>query len=900
MAPSDFRLLISRITGLFANRRRDAELADEIQAHLDSLAEDHVRRGMSVDEARRAARRDFGGLEQMKEQYRAQRGLPWIDTLAQDGRYAFRMFRKHRWFTAIAVLTLALGIGANTAIFTLIHRVLLQTLPVRSPEQLLELSCVIPGDPDLVRCETSYPGFQIYRANNTLFEGLFAFAAPGPLNLNDQSEAAPATGLLASGEMYSVLGVVPGAGRLFDAREDQLASPLVIVLSDSYWRRRFGGDPAVIGRAVRLNNIGATIVGVTPREFRGLEVGTTPDVMLPMAPAAELLLGNGKLEREWEWWVRVIGRRKDGVSLEAVEAALEPLFQKTREQFVAALPAESARAFSTILVDSHFRARPAAAGAASDFRHDLDRPLRILMGGVGLVLLISCANLASLLLARADGRQLEFGIRLALGASQARLARQLLTEALLLSAIGGALGVIAARWGSSVFLRLASGEIGVRAVDVSVDVPVLLFTGVTTLLVSVLIGLGPVFGAAPVNPQIALHGAKGSGSPSRLGGWLVPGQVALATILMVGAGLFVRTFSALRDVDLGFRTSKLVTLTVSPALAGHDDARSRAYLKDLLRRLDTVTAVRSAAISSDGPAGLLIWFVAVDGFQADTPEARAVGRKRVGSRFVETAGLTLLEGRDFDRNDDERPARIAIVNESFAKHFFPKRDAVGRRFAFLSQTQAPYTIVGVVADARERGPKNPTERVVYTLSAQETPGEAILMVRSDDPEQAVIGSLRSLLREVDADVPVRDIRSMDQQIGDMLGRERLLAMLGSAFGSVALLLSAIGLYGLLAGAVTRRTNEIGLRMALGARQASVLWQFLSDGLRLVFLGLIAGLAGSLFVTRFLESQLFGVKPIDPATLITAAGILLAVTFVATLIPAQRAARVDPMVALRHE
>jgi predicted permease len=798
------------------------------------------------------------------------------------------------------VLTLALGIGANTAIFTLIHRVLLQTLPVRSPEQLLELSCAIPGDPDLVRCETSYPGFQIYRANNTVFDGLFAFASPGQLSLNYQGEAAPATGLLVSGETYSVLGVVPGAGRLFDSRDDRLTSPLVIVLSDSYWRRRFGGDPAVIGRSVRLNNVGATIIGVTPRGFRGLEVGTIPDVMFPIAPGAELMMGKGKLEREWEWWVRVIGRRKDAVSVEAVEAALEPQFQRTKEQFVAALPAESARAFSTILVDSHFRARPAAAGAASDFRHDLDRPLRILMGVVGLVLLISCANLTGLLLARAAGRQREFGIRVALGASRARLAWQLLTEALLVSAIGGALGLIVARWGSGVLLRLASGEIGVRAVDLKIDLPVLLFTGGTTLLVSVLIGLGPVLGAAPVNPQPALHDAKGTGAPSRLGRWLVPGQVALATILMVGAGLFIRTFAGLRDVDLGFRTSKLVTLTVSPALAGYDDGRSRVYLKDLLRRLDAVPTIRSASLSNDGPSGLLIWFVAVDGFRADTPEARAVGRKRVGSRFVETAGLTLLEGRDFDRNDDERPARLALVNESFVKHFFPQRDAVGRKFAFLSQMQAPYTIVGIVGDARERGPKNPTERVVYTLSAQEAPGEAIVMVRSHDSEQAVIGSLRTLLREVDADVPVRDVRSMDEQVESMLSRERLLAMLGSAFGSVALLLSAIGLYGLLAGAVTRRTNEIGLRMALGAPQVSVLWQFLSDGFRLVFLGLAAGLAGSLIVTRFLESQLFGVKPIDPATLVSTAAILLAVTFIATLVPAQRAARVDPMVALRHE
>jgi predicted permease len=900
MASGSLRLLISRIVALFTKRRRDAELNDEIQAHLDGLAEDHVRRGMSVDEARRAARRDFGGLEQMKEQYRAQRGLPWLETLGQDGRYAFRMFRKHRWFTSIALLTLALGIGANTSMFTLVHRVLLQTLPVRSPEQLVELSCARPEDPDLVRCEMSYPGFQIYRANSTLFEGVFAFAASGPLNVRDEGEASPATGLLASGEIYSVLGISPGLGRLFDARDDLPTSPLVVVVSDSYWRRRFGGNPAVIGRTVRLNNVSATIIGVTQRGFRGLEVGTIPEVTLPIAPAAELLMGKGKLAREWDLWVRVIGRRKDGVGLEAVEAAFGPLYQRTNEQFVAALPAASARAFSTILTSSHFRARPAAAGAASDFRHDLDRPLRILMSVVGLVLLISCANLASLLLARAAGRQREFGIRVALGASRVRLAWQLLTEALLLSAIGGGLGLILARWGSSAFLQLASGEVGVRAVDLKIDLPVLLFTSGTTLLVAILTGLGPVFGAAPVHPQIARHDAKGTGAPSRLGRWLVPGQVALATILMVGAGLFVRTFDALREVDLGFRTSKLVTLTVSPALAGYDDSRSRVYLKDLLRRFDTMPAVRSSAISSDGPAGLLIWFVAVDGFQADTPEARTVGRKRVGSRFVETAGLTLLKGRDFDRADDDWPARIAVVNESFAKHFSPKQDPVGRTFAFLSQMKAPYTIVGVVADARERGPKNPTERVVYTLSAQETPGEAIVNVRSDDPEQALIASLRSVLRDVDAEVPVRDIRSMDDQIRDMLSHERLLAMLGTAFGSVALLLSAIGLYGLLAGAVTRRTNEIGLRMALGARQASVLWQFLSDGLRLVVWGLVTGLAGSLIVTRFLESQLFGVKPIDLATLMSAAGILLAVTFVATLVPAQRAARVDPMVALRHE
>ncbi|PYV06325.1 MAG: hypothetical protein DMG10_02155, partial [Acidobacteria bacterium] len=577
---------------------------------------------------------------------------------------------------------------------------LLKTLPVSEPEQLVELGCVNTNEPDKLGCNTSYPGFRMFRDENEVLSGLFAFAPAGELNAIYNGEAELATGLLATGDMHNVLGVSPALGRLLNPSDDAASAPPVAVLSHSYWQRRFGGDARVIGQILRLNTSAVTIVGVTAAAFRGITLGASPDITLAMGSSAELFRGKGILENGGNWWLRIIGRRKDGISIQQVQASLEPIFQRTIEHSMSSLPGEFASRIRGYVSGIHFRVQPAAAGGASEFRRDLDRPLRILMAVVSFILLIACANLASLLLSRTAARRCEFGVRLAIGAGRSRLARQLLTESLLLSAMGGALGLMMAQWSGSVFLKMGSGEIGLRAVELKPDVPVFLFTATVALLSGILLGLGPILHLTKADPQAALRDMGGKRVSSKLAHLLVPAQVALATILLIGAGLLLRTFQNFRRIDLGFRSEKLITVRVSPGLVGYNAVRTRSYLHELTTRLEALPSVRSVTLSSD-PLGALgnTTLVEVPGFESAPTMQRTTGRNRVGSRFIETAGLKLLRGRDFSASDNESSPRIAVVNESFAQHFFRTVDVIGRQFAFAAQKSLPYVIVGVVADA---------------------------------------------------------------------------------------------------------------------------------------------------------------------------------------------------------
>ncbi len=617
---------------------------------------------------------------------------------------------------------------------------------------------------------------------------MFAFAPLADLNAVHGGRAELATAQVASADMYDVLGVGPAAGRLFTSTDDDRSAPLVAVLSHGYWQRRFGGDSRIVGQTIRLNTHVATIIGVTPSAFRGVTLGVVPDVTVPMGPGADAFVGRNSLTNGGNMWLRMIGRRRDGVGLPQVQAALEPIYRRTIDHVIASIPGAMAPAIRRYLAGVTFQAQPAAAGGASALRRNLDRPLRILMAVVGVVLLIACANLATLVLSRTAARQRELGVRLAIGAGRSRLARQLLTESLLLSAGGAILGLGLATWGGSIVMGMASGDAGLRAVDLRPDLTMLAFTSAVALIVAALLALGSVWHLARLDPQQALRGAVERQAASRLARVLVPGQVAMAAVLLVGAGLLVQTFQNVLHTDLGFRRDGLVTLTISPRLVGYDAPRTRSFMDALGARLEALPGVRSVTRSQQAPGALgNTSLVNVPGFESAAPMQRTAGRHRAGARVVETWGLTLRRGRDLATSDEAHPT-VALVNESFARHFYGTVEVVGRPFAFTGNGAAPFTIVGVVADARDRGPKDPIERVVYTFLTPDEMGTATVALRLQGAASAILPSIRAAVAAVDPLVPVVDLQSMDARVEDALRRERLLALLGTLFGGLALLL----------------------------------------------------------------------------------------------------------------
>ena len=821
--------------------------------------------------------------------------------LINDIRFAGRGLARNPVFCAAVIVTIALGIGANTAVFTLAQKLILQSLPVDRPEQLVELDCFDRTNPEEGQCDASWPGFQMYvESSREVFSGLFAYSAIADLNVIHKGQARLASALLASGSTYEVLGIQPLHGRLFHAADDTRAAPPVAVLSHAFWREHFGGDAGIVGQTLRLNNQIVTIVGVTPEDFRGVTVGEPPDITLPMGAAAPLFLQPNILDAGTDWWLKIIGRRKDGVGIDRVQAALAPTFQRTVEHMIVSAGPEGPR-YRESVKNYEFRIRGAANGGFSELRSDLQQPLRILMVLVTLVLLIACANLASLFLSRAEARRQELAVRLSLGAGRMRIARQFWTESLLLSAIGGGIALIIARASVPILLKMASGEQAMRAVDLSPDSSVLIFTSLVVVVTGLLIGAGPVLGLTAA-PADSLRASRASVKPSRLGRCLVPAQVMLATLLVAGAGLFLRALDNIRNLDLGYRSENLVSFSVAPDRAGYNGDRRKAYWNELTAALEALPGVKSVTLSGDAIGQLNVrTLVDVPGFEAASQQDAGTSRKMVGARFAETAGLTLLHGSDITTADAAASRRVAVVNESFAQHFFQTANAVDRQFTLtLGGRKVPIDIVGVVADARDRHPKNAPERVIYTLTPYEFLPGAAVGVRVASADSNFLSTLRDAAMGVDPLVPVREIRTAEMQLDEMLGRDRLLATIGTFFGGLALVMVAVGLYGLLAGAVARRTREIGVRIALGALQGRVVWLVVADGLKLTAIGVTAGLAASLILARYLKGQSFSAEPGDPLTLTAVACILVAVAFLAALIPAWRAARIDPIVALSQE
>ncbi|HEV2177153.1 MAG TPA: ABC transporter permease [Terriglobia bacterium] len=937
------RTLVSRLASLFRIRQREQELDQELRAHLEMLIEENQRRGMTSEEARYAALRSFGGVEQVKEEYREQRGLPMIETLIADLRYGLRQLRRSPGFTAVAILTLALGIGANTAIFSLIDAVLLKMLPVRSPQQLLLLKWASHGwaegimngisgnmDEDKSGRTTStsfaYPGYEQIRTHNQVFSGVLALAGNGSdLNVGYKGEPGRAEGELVSGTFFSTLGVEPILGRALAPDDDRIGARPAAVISYGYWERRFGRDPGVLGRTITVNSVPVTIVGVSPPEFYGVQPGRAVEVWLPLhaqpqveprwspgppeaTPAGESKPAATLFEARDQWWVLIMGRLKPGVSEQQARAELDVLLQQSMSPDV-----KPATKPETI---PHLDVEPGSKGL-DELRGEFSKPLFVLMTVVGLVLLIACANVANLLLARATSRQKEIAVRLAIGAKRSRLVRQLLTESLLLAAMGGALGLLLAFWATHLLVALMSSGREPVSLSVTPDPRVLGFTAAVSLLTVILFGLSPALRSTRMDLTptlkesagrlLGLHGHR-RGLRLGLGRTLVVTQVSLSLLLLVGAGLFVRTLANLQNIDAGFNQRNLLLFGIDPTQDGYKGQRLADFYQELTRRLEALPSVRSVTLSMHTLIGggvsiqetRILGYMPKAGERKDGVEAWA---NNVGPGFFETMGIPIILGRGISEGDTATAPKVAVVNEQFVHKYLGSGSPVGRRFGFGDQkSSADIEIVGVVGDAKYTDLRSEFPPTVYTpyLQNMKFLGPMHFEVRTLGEPMALAPAVRRVSQAADPNLALYQVKSEVEQINQTLFQERLFARLTSFFGLLAAMLGCVGVYGIMAFATSQRTREIGIRVALGATREKILGMVMRETFLLVAIGIAAGTLMALGASRLVSTLLFGLKPNDPFTIAGAALLMAVAAALAGFLPARRASRVDPMVALRYE
>ena len=909
------RELVQRFGGLFYKRHKDRELDEEIESHLQMHSEDNVRLGMMPEEARRQAMIKLGGIECMKEACRDQRGLPILETLWQDIRFGARQLRKNPGFTAVAVLTLALGIGANTAIFTVINTVLLRSLPVKNPDELVQVT--VTGTSGEANYAFSYPCYEWLRDAGRRLSGLFAAGGVGlrdrlKLANRENSETEFVRAQPVSGNFFSVLGVSAMLGRTFTAEDDRHRNPqAVAVISHSYWQRRFAGDRSVVGRVISFNDVPFVIVGITPPGFFGFQPGENPELWWPLQMTAQVDRSAGRLN-EGSRWLRLIGRRSPGVGERQAEAELTVVFGHYCDNYLATRGANWSAGQREGFLAQQLKLRSGHAGWTG-LRGQFRMPLFILMGVVTVVLLIACANVASLLLARAAAREREFSVRNALGAGRFRLVRQLLTENLLLAGLGGLLGLLFAQAGARllpVIMRLPNDPI---SLSLTPDFRVMSFTAAGTFLTGLLFGLVPAFRGSRSQIACALKATGGSiagySSRQRFHQALVIAQVALSLVLLVGAGLFVRTLNNLKGLDAGFKRESVVLFNID--FAERPDAeRWRVLYKALLSRLEAMPGVSAASLFSEGYLSGNSWSedICAVGYAPVPGENLECLGAHVGPRFFETMGTPRVAGRDFG-TPDEGPAvqtgaptpSPAVINQSLARRYFGNADPLGREFFLTHQPEQRFKIVGVVADARYGSLRENVRPTFYSPFFRSPRNNwANFALRTAADPRATISVLAGVVREVDPTFRVRDARTMEDMVNRSVHQERLVAQLGGFFSVFAVGLACLGLYGMLSFTVLQRTREIGVRVALGAQRREVLSLVINRGLRLAITGVTTGIVGGLILTRLVSTLLYGVTPTDPATWSAMSLLLLFVAFVACWLPAHRAARVDPMVALRYE
>jgi predicted permease len=895
--------------------KREESLDEEIQCHLDMAARNRIERGAAPEKADADARREFGNVGLVKETTRAAWGWVWLEQLGQDLRYALRMLRRSPGFTTVAVLSLGLGIGANTAIFTIIDALVLRTLPVRNPRELVTPIQYQPGG---AHPWFPYQWFERYRNTTQVF--IYASAVHevdrSNVTVNGGTSEEQVRVALVTGNHFLNLGINAVIGRLLTPEDDrELGGHPVAVISYDYWKRRFSLSAEVLGRTFTLNGTTYNIIGVAPRLFSGEWLGSPTDIWIPVAMLAQVRseLPPGQ-SRGNPVLYRIVGRLRPGATIEQAQAAAQVLYQQLLTEQAGASPTPEDVNW---IAQSHIELEPAATGFSPQ-RKSLAQPLEILMIMVGLVLLIACANVASLLLARSAARQREMAVRLAIGAGRMRIGRQLLTESVLLATMGGALGFLFGRWGTYFLAGFAGSGIVTRddrrlALDLHLNARILGFTAGLCLVTGVLFGLAPALRSCRVSLRhvMATRGPDSDwvGTRFGLGKLLVTGQVALSLVLLIGAGLFVRSVRNLQSQDLGVDREHLLLAWVGIMQSGKRVGAPMAPLfQTVQQRVSSLPGVVSASPSVYGflngnPFMGSEVQVQVQGYvPAPGEDSRATG-DLVAPGFVETMGMRLLAGRDFTEGDKTTSPKVAIINENMARRVFGGQNPIGQHFGRGSG--APTTeleIVGVINNATDRTPYDRTRMMYYRPYSQDL-GHLLSMclaVRTAGSPKSVAASVRQELRDIDPSLPVLRIDTVDEQLNDSLVEERLVASLASFFGGLAVLLACLGLYGVVSYAVVRRTSEIGIRLALGATRGRVLAMVLKQSLLLVAIGIAGGVPMTLAGARLISNRLFGVGPADPLTIAAAALLLIAVAAVAGFLPARRASRVDPMVSLRYE
>jgi macrolide transport system ATP-binding/permease protein len=915
-----------KLTWLRQRRQKEDDLRDELQFHLDQESEELHSQGLSTDQAQHAARRDLGNLALVKEDTRATWSWTFLEQLAQDLRYAARTMGNNKAFTALAALSLALGIGANTAIYSFLDALLLRSLPVADPGSLVVLrwhskpgarrtgDFVMEGMHGSVYDDPSgsvsdlfpFPAFPFFqKAGTSVFSDVFTYCHTREvrtLNLTIKGQAEVATGELVSGGYFHGLRVAPAAGRLIFSDDDRFGAAPIAVVSHALAEKRLGGANNAPGQSILIDNLPFTIVGVAPPEFFGIDADQVPDVYLPMH--TNVLLGaadsfgataGGYLEQN-DYWIQVMARLRPGVTLDQAQAAMAGPFQlwiattAKNDKQRANLP--------TLAVE------PGATGLDT-LRRQFSKPLYVLMTLVGLILAIACSNVANLLLARAASRRREIALRISLGAGRLRVIRQLLTESVLLASIGGVLGVFVALL-SIRFLTvlLASGS---RHVTIAAELNwhVLAVAAALSLLTGLLFGLAPALQATGLDLIPALKETRANQLRHRgrvnVSQMLIVGQIAVALLMLVAAGLFVRTLSNLESVELGYNRENVLLFQVDARKAGHRDPEISSFYGDLRQHLATVPGVRRATLAATSLIG------ASDYLAITLPGGRpadGIPMLSVGPGFLTTMQIPLLAGRDFDDRDHAGSQPVAIINQRYARNTFGDQNPLGRHLILWKREQPAreMEIVGVAKDARYGGLKREILPVVYIPYDQgyPPPQEMVFALRTAGDPLSYVKSVREAVHQADPRVPVSDVRTETAEINEDMSQETTLASLCTAFALLALAIACVGLYGTMSYTVARRTGEIGIRMALGAQRRTVVWMVLREVALLSLIGLALSIPAALIASKFVESFLFGTKPNDPLSLAIAVTILLSAALLAGYVPARRASRIDPMIALRHE